>query len=85
MKTSVKQVIVRVGVLISLLLGAPQTYAIPIAHLMLQSESGDYIGQGGTFDITYTPESSDFFFVNIFGSTLAIFSVACKAKLLKLL
>jgi hypothetical protein len=39
-----------------------------VAHLTLQSEPGDFIGAGGTFDITYTPENSDFFFVNIFES-----------------
>lgn len=29
----------------------------PIARLKLQSQPGDYIGQGGNFDITYTPDS----------------------------
>lgn len=37
--------------------------ATPIAHLTLQSEPGDFIGQGGIFDITYTPTNSAFFFV----------------------
>ena len=36
--------------------------AAPIAHLTLQSEDGDYIGGGGSFDITYTPSNSMFFF-----------------------
>jgi hypothetical protein len=37
--------------------------ATPVAHLTLQSQPGDFIGQGGTFDITYTPINSAFFFV----------------------
>jgi len=37
-------------------------FSMPIAHLYLDSEQGDYIGQGRTFDITYTPENSDHFF-----------------------
>ncbi len=39
--------------------------ATPVAHLTLQSEPGDFIGQGGTFDITYTPENSQSFFATI--------------------
>jgi hypothetical protein len=31
------------------------------ARLTLQSEPGDYIGQGGIFDITYTPQNSYYF------------------------
>jgi hypothetical protein len=43
--------------------------AIPIAHLMLQSQPGDPIGGGGTFGITYTPQNSQFFVA------LAFFSI----------
>ena len=32
-----------------------------VAHLTLQSQPGDFIGQGGNFDITYTPANSLFF------------------------
>jgi len=35
--------------------------ATPIAHLTLQSQPGDPVGRGGTFDITYTPQNSMFF------------------------
>src|SRR5260370_20008837 len=38
-----------------------QVYAMPIAHLVLESEPGDFIGQGLDFDITYTPNNSVFF------------------------
>ena len=53
---------------IGLLFNALTAQADPIAHLTLHSEPGDYIGRGGDFDITYTPENSDFFFVFIFYS-----------------
>jgi hypothetical protein len=59
----------KIGTLLLLLvvvpwIGAPSlTHATPIAHLTLQSQPGDFIGQGGTFDITYTPINSAFFFV----------------------
>ncbi len=33
----------------------------PIANLALQSQPGDFIGQGDIFDIAYTPANSDFF------------------------
>ena len=39
--------------------------AIPIAHLTLESQAGDFIGQGGTFDITYTSTNSDSFFPQV--------------------
>lgn len=35
--------------------------AMPQAHLQLWSQRGDYIGQGKHFDITYTPENSEWF------------------------
>lgn len=50
---------------VSALLLAPQAYATPIAHLVLDSEPGDFIGQGLDFDITYTPNNSAFFFPQI--------------------
>jgi hypothetical protein len=37
----------------------------PIAHLDLESQPGDFIGQGQNWDITYTPENSDFFSAQI--------------------
>jgi hypothetical protein len=43
-----------VPVLLLMCLVAPATaLATPIAHLTLQSQPGDFIGEGGTFDITY--------------------------------
>jgi len=39
--------------------------ATPVARLTLQSQPGDFIGLGGTFDITYTPTNSTFFFTEI--------------------
>ena len=39
--------------------------ATPMAHLVLESEPGDYIGQGSDFDITYTPDTSALFFPQI--------------------
>ena len=42
-------------------LPAASTMAIPVAHLTLRSQPGDFIGQGGDFDLTYTPQNSDFF------------------------
>lgn len=52
------------------LLGSPfiaigTACAVPIAQLSLQSQPGDYIGGGLSFDITYTPADSDFFFPEI--------------------
>lgn len=35
--------------------------ALPVAHLELWSQKGDYIGQGRHFDISYTPDNSDWF------------------------
>jgi large repetitive protein len=37
----------------SVLLFGSAAFAIPVAHLQLQSEAGDWIGQGGTYDIVY--------------------------------
>ena len=37
-----------------------------VAHLTLQSQPGDFIGQGGTFDITYTPANSQNFSAQAF-------------------
>ncbi len=49
---------------IALLLGQ-RAYATPIAHLVLESQPGDYIGQGLDFDVTYTPINSSLFFPEI--------------------
>jgi hypothetical protein len=35
------------------------------AQLTLQSQKGDFIGQGGTYDITYTPQNSQSFSVQV--------------------
>jgi len=40
---------------------AQAVHATPIAHLVLDSQPGDYIGGGMHFDITYTPNNSIFF------------------------
>jgi len=40
-------------VLVALSAGGPQPASADFARLTLQSELGDFIGQGGTFDITY--------------------------------
>ena len=62
MKNQIVRFIILVALAISFLVVLSPAYATPIAHLTLQSEPGDYIGQGGTYDITYTPDNSDFFF-----------------------
>jgi hypothetical protein len=46
---------------VSALMLGQRAYATPIAHLVLDSEPGDFIGLGLNFDITYTPDNSDFF------------------------
>jgi hypothetical protein len=38
--------------------GAPGTARADVVHLTLQSQPGDFIGQGMNFDITYTSPSS---------------------------
>lgn len=40
-------------------------YAMPMARLTLDSDPGDYIGQGSTSDIVYYPTNSDFFSAQI--------------------
>jgi hypothetical protein len=42
-------------------LAAAHVSKAQVAHLTLQSQPGDFIGQGGTYDITYTPANSQFF------------------------
>lgn len=37
----------------------------PMAHLTLQSQPGSFIGQGQDWDITYTPQNSQFFSAEI--------------------
>jgi hypothetical protein len=39
------------------LYGAPPARA-DFAHLTLQSQPGDFVGQGGSFDVTYTPDNT---------------------------
>jgi len=46
---------------ISLLGPVRHADATPLAHLVLHSEPGDFIGAGGDFDITYTPANSQLF------------------------
>ena len=46
---------------ITLLCPVRHADATPIAHLVLHSEPGDFIGGGGDFDITYTPDNSQSF------------------------
>jgi hypothetical protein len=48
-----------------LFLSASPANAGPVAHLTLTSEPGDHVGQGGSFDFTYTPANSDFFFASV--------------------
>jgi hypothetical protein len=55
-------VIVGLGIVLSL---AGAASAGPIAHLTLQSQPGDFIGQGQNWDITYTPSNSTFFSAQI--------------------
>jgi hypothetical protein len=51
-----------VAAAIAVLLGFPAfSSAAPIARLAFQSDVGDFIGQGATVDITYTPANSDLF------------------------
>ncbi|MBI4681086.1 MAG: hypothetical protein HY753_07795 [Nitrospirae bacterium] len=47
----------------------PESYSSPVAHLILQSQPGDYIGQGQNYDITYTPYNSSFFFPEVTRTT----------------
>ena len=54
------------AVALALMLCASLASAAPIAHLTLTSEAGDFVGQGSSFDITYTPANSDFFLVSVF-------------------
>jgi hypothetical protein len=49
----VRRILVRSLLLAGLLLGATRGARADFAHLTLQSQPGDFIGQGGTFDITY--------------------------------
>jgi hypothetical protein len=48
-----KIIAVRVSLLICTVAAPVTALAAPIAHLTLQSESGDFIGQGGNFDVLY--------------------------------
>lgn len=57
-----KRAILVSSFILSALLPVHNAYATPIAHLTLNSEPGDYIGQGMNFDITYTPTNLSLFF-----------------------
>jgi hypothetical protein len=52
-------------ILSGITLAASNSSKAQVAHLTLQSQPGDFIGQGGNFDITYTPANSLFFFVSL--------------------
>ena len=52
-----KTVAVRPILLICLVAAPATVLAAPIAHLTLQSQPGDFIGQGGTFDFLYQSPS----------------------------
>jgi PEP-CTERM motif len=41
------------------------SFSGPIAHLTLQSQPGSFIGAGENWDVTYTPQNSQSFFVEI--------------------
>jgi hypothetical protein len=60
-----KRAALALSLFVCVLLVAQRVHAIPIAHLTLDSEPGDFIGQGLDFDISYTPINSDFFFPQI--------------------
>jgi hypothetical protein len=61
-----RQTLILLVVLAGAILTTPLTAsATSIAHLTLKSEAGDFIGQGGSFDISYTPFDSMAFFVNV--------------------
>jgi hypothetical protein len=59
-RTTVMSIRLIAGVAAALSL-CPLTAHAQTARLTLQSEPGDFIGQGGSYDITYTPENSSFF------------------------
>ena len=65
MITTWKRAALALSVLACVLLTVQRAEATPIVQLTLDSEPGDYIGQGLHFDITYTPFNSDFFFPQI--------------------
>src|SRR5262249_33957183 len=50
--------------------GAGQAARADVVHLTLQSQPGDFIGQGKNFDLTYPAPGDQFFFVTL-SSTLA--------------
>lgn len=47
---------------------AMTAWGSPIAELTLQSQPGDFVGQGQTKDLTYTPANSQIFFAEILTS-----------------
>src|SRR5262249_43324859 len=54
---------------LSTLLGSAGAARADFAHLTLHSETGDFIGQGKNFDLTYPQPGDQFFFVAL-SSTL---------------
>jgi hypothetical protein len=52
-----------------MVLSAPPSLRAQFAHLTLQSQPGDFIGQGGNFDIIYTPANSQFFSASVVPTT----------------
>jgi hypothetical protein len=65
MTTSWKCFALAVALAVSMLGAGREAAATPLAHLVLHSEPGDFIGGGGDFDITYTPANSQLFFANV--------------------
>lgn len=61
MKMLRKSMLLFLSLIAVLVCAVPQAHATPIAHLTLKSEYGDYIGRGGSYDITYTQSNSYFF------------------------
>jgi hypothetical protein len=53
------------AVAVLLLVVSPPLAQAEFVHLTLQSQSGDFIGGGGNFDLSYTPGGSGSFFVGI--------------------
>jgi len=52
--------------IIALAISPRVAQASPVAHLELWSQEGDYVGQGGHYDLTYTPENSTMFWANAY-------------------
>jgi hypothetical protein len=61
---------VMIGLLAVWSFGATRPARADVVHLTLQSQAGDFIGQGKNFDLTYPQPGDQFFFVTL-SSTLA--------------